>query len=89
MGTELTNGPTPHTIDVTGLPEQTVRQVLQIVREAREKQALVVPTASTIRPPLRGRFEYLGYSVPKEVIDEAQREAWANFPRDFPTPDES
>jgi hypothetical protein len=30
--------PTPQTIDLTGLPEQTVRQVMQIVHEARAKQ---------------------------------------------------
>jgi hypothetical protein len=27
----------PKTLDLTGLPEETVRQVLELVREAREK----------------------------------------------------
>ena len=46
------------------------------------------PSGSTERPPLRGRFADLKLSIPKEDIDEAQREAWANFPRDFPEPGE-
>jgi hypothetical protein len=33
-----------------------------------------------------GRFAHLGWSFPKEEIDEAQREMWANFPREFPDP---
>lgn len=39
MATDTTHVPTPQTIDLTGLPEQTVRQVVQLVREARAKQA--------------------------------------------------
>ncbi len=36
---------TPQTLDLTGLPEETVRQVLGIVRDAREKQAEDPPSA--------------------------------------------
>jgi hypothetical protein len=39
MATDITDMPIPESIDLTGLPEQTVRRVVQIVREAREKQA--------------------------------------------------
>jgi hypothetical protein len=39
MATDITPTPAPQTLDLTGLPEQTVRQVFQLVREAREKQA--------------------------------------------------
>lgn len=75
------------TVNLSGLPEPVVEQVLRLVHDAREKLAEEAggPTANA-RPPLRGRFEHLGYSIPKEVIDEAQREAWAGLPRDFPEP---
>lgn len=74
----------PTTIDLTGLPEPVVREVQRIVQEARQKQAEAAATGE--RPPLMGRFAHLGWSFPKEEIDEAQREMWANFPREFPDP---
>jgi hypothetical protein len=77
MATDMT----PTTIDLTGLPESVIREVTQLVEEARRKQAA---EAAGKRPPLMGRFAHLGLSFPKEVIDEAQRECWANFPREFP-----
>ena len=79
--------PHPITIDLTGLPEPVVREVQRIVREAREQQfgpAATAPAGPERRPPLRGRFAHFGWTFPKEEIDEAQREMWANFPRDFP-----
>jgi hypothetical protein len=39
MTPDIPNISAPQVIDLTGLPEQTVHQVVQIVREAREKQA--------------------------------------------------
>jgi hypothetical protein len=70
------------TIDVTGLPEPVIRSIQQLVETLREDPK---PTPEPPkRPPLIGRFAHLGYSFPKEMIDEAQRECWANFPRDFP-----
>ena len=80
---------TPTTIDLTGLPEPVVREVQRIVQEARRKQAEEAASSAgpkEERPPLRGRFAHLGWSFPKEEIDEAQREMWANFPREFPDP---
>jgi len=73
----------PQTIDLAGLPEQTVQQVLDLVREARAKLAM---ENRSQRPSVIGRFVHLGYSFPKEMIDEARKEAWKNFPRDFPDP---
>lgn len=75
-GTLLT---APRTIDLAGLPEPVIRSIQQLVESLREE----TKPAET-RPPSIGRFAHLGYSIPKEVIDEAQRECWANFPRDFP-----
>lgn len=46
MATDITHMPTRQTVDLTGLPEQTVQQVLKIVREAREKQAESPPVRS-------------------------------------------
>lgn len=75
---------TPTTIDLAGLPEPVVRSIRQLVESLREAARGEAPPP---RPPLAGRFEHLGYSFPKEEIDEAQREMWANFPREFPDPD--
>lgn len=83
MATEMT----PTTIDLTGLPESVVCEVQRIVQEARRKQAEEAappPGSAGERPPLMGRFAHLGLSFPKEEIDEAQREMWATFPREFP-----
>ncbi|HJZ45901.1 MAG TPA: hypothetical protein VKE41_02005 [Roseiflexaceae bacterium] len=45
--------------------------------------ALEQPAASpTPRTPLRGRFANLGPAPSAEEIDEARREAWANFPHE-------
>lgn len=38
MAPDLTRLPSPQSIDLTGLPEQTELQVLQLVRAARDKQ---------------------------------------------------
>ena len=66
------------TIDVTGLPEPVVQSIRELVDSLLQH--------ANPRPPLMGRFAYLGYSFPKEMIDEGQREMWANFPREFPEP---
>lgn len=39
MATDPMHMTSPQLVDLSGLPEQTVRQVLGLVREAREKQA--------------------------------------------------
>lgn len=69
------------TIDLAGLPEPVIRSIRNLVESLR---AEATSPAVESRPPLIGRFAHLGYSIPKEVIDEAQRECWAGFPRDFP-----
>ena len=81
--------PTPiasPTIDLSGLPEQVAQSIRHLVDSIREKLPSGEPTPQ--RPPLRGRFADLKLSIPAEHLDEARREAWANFPRDFPEPDE-
>lgn len=57
--------------------------------EDKKKVAELVETlaAATPRRPRKnpmGMFAHLGIDIPPEVIDEARREAWANFPREFP-----
>ena len=69
-------------IDLSGLPEQVAQSIRHLVDSLRERPASGEPTPH--RPPLRGRFADLKLSIPAEHIDEAQREAWANFPREFP-----
>jgi hypothetical protein len=41
-----------------------------------------LPTPSVPRTPLKGRFADFGPAPSAEEIDEARREAWANFPRE-------
>lgn len=76
-----TTAAAPTTIDVTGLPPAVVHKLQQLVRSLR-----TTPTAQP-RPSLLGRFAEPGKEITAEEIDEAQREMWANFPRDFPPPD--
>ena len=77
----MTTTPTT-TIDMTGLPDSVIRSIQQLVITLRNGESKT--NEPETRPPLRGRYAHLGYSIPKEVIDEARRECWANFPRDFP-----
>jgi hypothetical protein len=82
MATDITQHLNRFTIDLTGLPKPVIEQVTKLVDEARQQLAIQDPP--TERAPLIGRFAQLGLSIPKEEIDEAQREAWKGFPRDFP-----
>jgi hypothetical protein len=87
MASDLSPDPGPHTVDLTGLPEPVVEDIKRLVQTLREKMpAPAGPTPATGRRPLMGRFADLNLSIPREHIDEAQREAWANFPRDLPDP---
>lgn len=84
MATELSHGVKPQLLDLTGLPEPVVQDIKQLVQTLRERLAAAPPTAD--RQPLIGRLAHLGLKTPSlEEFKEARREAWANFPRDFPT----
>jgi hypothetical protein len=57
--------------------------------EDKKKVAEFVESLVAAMPPrprksAMGMFAHLGIDIPPEVIDEARREAWANFPREFP-----
>jgi len=73
------------TVDLTGLPEPVIRSIRQLVESLRRVSP---PEGGAKQPharrPLLGRFEHLNLDFTKEEIDEAQREMWANFPREFP-----
>ena len=56
-----------------------VARLAPAIEDALEQQ---LPTSSVARTPLRGRFANLGPAPSAEEIDEARREAWANFPHD-------
>jgi len=85
MANEISNPAASSTIDLSGLPESVVQSIKRLVDSIRERLP-AEGRAATMRerPPLRGRFADLKLSIPREDIDEARREAWANFPRDFP-----
>jgi hypothetical protein len=82
--------PLPTTLDLTGLPPEVVQTVVQLVSFARRVQA--APTATgpqSERPPLRGRFSEPAPEYTPEMFKRDRLEAWANFPRDFPTGESS
>jgi hypothetical protein len=90
MDSELSPEPGTQTVDLTGLPEPVVEDIKRLVQTLREKMPsppCTPPTAG--RRPLMGRFADLNRSIPRGHIDEAQREAWANLPRDLPGPPKS
>jgi hypothetical protein len=71
--------------------EQAVLE--QLRRLSAEDQRKVLEYAKSLVPPdapqpprksVMGMFAHLGVHVTLEDIREMRREAWANFPRDFP-----
>lgn len=88
MTTEPARTLDPILIDLAGLPEPIIKSIKQLVDSLREEMPSEETTQGTRdRPPLRGRFADLKLSVPREDIDEARRDAWKNFPREFPESD--
>ena len=85
MANEIRPSPSPVILDLSGLPEPVVQSIKQLVESLRAGIADRGPSGLADQPlPLRGRFADLDLSIPKEDIDEAQREAWQDFPRAFP-----
>ena len=77
-------------LDLTGLPEPVVKSIKQLVESLREGIASQGRSGAMSQPAsLRGRFADLRLSIPKEDIDEAQREAWQDFPCELPEPGQS
>jgi hypothetical protein len=90
MATERTDTSASSTVDLAGLPEPVMKSIKMLVESLREGMpSKDHPQQTPQPPPLRGRFADLALSIPKEDIDEAQQEAWKNFPREFPEPDNS
>ena len=90
MNTDHTTSVATQTVDLTGLPESVVQQVMQLVQQARQKQAEEaenLPKPGDGQPGIIGMFAHLGIKTPTlEEFEEARREMWANFPREFPDP---
>ncbi|MGZ3415122.1 MAG: hypothetical protein ACXWNX_16475, partial [Isosphaeraceae bacterium] len=87
MASEITPAPSSAILDLSGLPEPVVKSIKQLVESLREGIASQGHSGATPQPsPLRGRFADLKLSIPTEDIDEAQREAWQDFPRELPEP---
>ena len=69
----------------------TIREA--VIEELRglapEEQQKVLAFVRSLQPPgerrnPRGMFIHRGIHIAAEDIDEARREAWANFPRNLP-----
>ena len=85
MANETVTAQPPTLLDLSGLPDPVVRSLQQLVESLRAAPVVQSDTNEKApRQPLVGRFAHLGISVPKEAVDDAQREAWAGFPRDIP-----
>jgi hypothetical protein len=85
MASETRPSPSPVILDLSGLPEPVVRSMKQLLESLRAGIAGRGPSGPAEKPlPLRGRFADLDFSVSEEDIDEAQREAWQEFPLTFP-----
>jgi hypothetical protein len=91
MGSNGAPSPSSVILDLAGLPEPVVKSIKQLVESVREGLVSQGHSGQTYqsRPPLRGRFADLKLSISTEDLDEAQREAWQNFPREFPEPGRS
>jgi hypothetical protein len=82
MATNLNTATDVMNVDLSGLPEpvvQGIRLFVQTLRESLQQQESTSLPGK--RLPLRGRFANLNLSIPKEDIDDAQRETWSGFPR--------
>ncbi len=90
MGSEITPTPDSTVLDLSGLPQPVVKSIKQLVESLREGIASQGRSGAMSQPAsLRGRFADLRLSIPKGDLDEAQREAWQNFPRELPEPGQS
>jgi hypothetical protein len=87
MSSDITSSPSSPLLDLSGLPGPVVKSIEQLVESLREEIASQARSgAAHDSTPLRGRFADLKLAIPKEDIDETQREAWHSFPREFPEP---
>ena len=81
ISNETTPSPSSVILDLSGLPEPVVQRIKRLVESLREGTASRGPSRGSGQPPpLRGRFAELKLSITKEDLDEAQREAWHDFP---------
>ena len=64
------------------LSEAGQRKVLEFVESLERAEQ-----PPTQRNDPRGMFAHRGVHITAEEIDEARREAWVGFPRDFPDKD--
>ena len=72
-----------------GIDPNILRNLLLLSPEEQKKVAEFVETLiankpqRTLKNPM-GMFDHLGLDMPLDMFQEARREMWANFPRDFP-----
>ena len=72
-----------------GINQDILHKLRMLPPEDQQKVAELVEQLDAARPcrPLKnplGMFAHHGIDIPPEIIDESRREAWANFPREFP-----
>ena len=83
MATELPHTPIPQTVDLTGLPERVVRQVMQIVQAARQEQPGEAAGEGATFPTFLSRPR-LSSEESRRLLDEmASRSSGQALPTDF------
>jgi len=80
----MVSHPNSATVDLTGLPAPVAESIKQLVATLRTTPAATPPAAPR---SVIGLFADQGVQTPSlEEFQDARREAWANFPREFPDP---
>ena len=84
----LTQHSTPRVVDLTGLPEPVAHGICVLVEALRqEHDGNTASDPISERKPIIGMFAHLGIkTLSLAEFQEARREMWANFPREFPDP---
>lgn len=80
-GAEQTDGPTVE-VALHILRQLPPRDRLRVIAMALPEAERELPDRPRPRNSLYGALAHLGPAPSAEEIDEARREAWANFPRD-------
>lgn len=82
----MVSTPPPLTIDVSGLPGPVVESIRRLVESLRAAQPGATRPEVATRSII-GLFADQGVPTPSlEEFQDARREMWANFPREFPDP---
>jgi hypothetical protein len=77
------------TVDLSGLPDPVVESIKQLVESVRAAQSRADRSEATAVQSIIGLFADQGIPTPSlEEFQQARHEMGADFPREFPDPDQ-